>query len=130
LAKRKYKRKTTWRKAPRSAFKPGDPRINRKGREKGSQNRITVDLKQAIINALDRVGGEAWFVSLARKDRRSFSSLIGKLLPTRLTGGEGGPLEVELVNKAQAGLANLTDKELNQLQAILSKVGISGVIPQ
>ena len=39
----------------------------------------------------------------APKDRKPFLSLIGKLLPTQLTGTYGGPLEL-LVQKAQAGL--------------------------
>jgi hypothetical protein len=95
---------------------------------KGTPNKVTTDLRQAIINALDRAGGEEWFLRLARKDKRSFTSLVGKLLPTQVTGKDGGPLELEMIAKAQGGLSNLSEADLKKLQDILTKIGL-GVTP-
>lgn len=124
-----YHRKTATKKAPRTAFKKGDPKNPKKvnpkksGRQKGVQNKFTTDIKQALLNAFNEVGGQDWFKKLATSDKRSFSALIGKLLPTQLTGKDGGPIDL-LVQRAQGGLSNLTDKELETLQILLAKAGL------
>ena len=38
------------------------------GRKKGAANKITTDVKQAILKAFDEVGGAAWLVALAKKE--------------------------------------------------------------
>lgn len=55
------------------------------GRGKGTPNKITSDLRQAILDALNdpRVGGREWLVRLANKDMRSMSNLFGKLIPSK-----------------------------------------------
>lgn len=128
-----YVRKTTTRKAPRTAFKKGGPnpkKLNpgRSGRQKGVQNKFTRDIKEAMLNAFNKVGGEEYLVKAAGKDRRSFMAMLSKLLPTQLTGKDGAPLEV-LVQKASGGLSNLSDKELAQLQVLLAKAGLKGDSP-
>ncbi len=117
---RKTNRKGT---ATKGAFKKGGPKIG--GRKVGTPNKVTVDLKMAILNALDKVGGESWFEGLARRNPKSFTALVGKLLPHQVTGANGNPLAIEMVNKAQAGLSNLNDKELEALQSILAKIGLT-----
>lgn len=127
-----YHRKTEHRKAPRTAFKKGDPNNPKKknpersGRKKGTPNKFTRDIKEALLNAFGRVGGEDYLVKVAEKDRRTFAGLIGKLLPTQLTGKDGGPLEL-LVERAAGGLSNLNDKELATLMSLLDKAGLKGV---
>lgn len=124
-----YQRRTKDRKAPRTAFKKGDPNNPKKkhpersGRQKGVTNKFTRDIKEALLNAFGKVGGEDYLVAVAKADRKAFTSLIGRLLPTQLTGKDGAPLEL-LVTKAQGGLSNLSDKELEQLQTLLAKAGL------
>jgi hypothetical protein len=110
----------TKRRTPRTAFKKGHPPIPGSGRPKGSKNRFTREVKEALINAFNTAGGEAWLVQLASKDRRAFASLLSKLLPNQVTGKDGGPLEHQ-VTMLQAGLAHLTPKELETFQALMNK---------
>lgn len=70
------------------------------GRKKGSQNVVTKALKEAILAALDEVGGQKYLVKVARDDPKTFCSLLGKVLPLQVTGEGDGPLVVEIVKFA------------------------------
>jgi hypothetical protein len=111
------------RKAPSTAFKPGHKRIPGSGRAKGTPNKFTRDVKEALLNAFNRAGGEDYLLKLARRERRTFAALLGKLLPTQVTGRDGEPLEL-LVKRARAGLPKLNDAELKELQRLVVKAGI------
>lgn len=54
------------------------------GRQKGSQNKITKQLKDMILGALDDVGGQAYLAQQAIDEPVAFLGLIGKVLPTTL----------------------------------------------
>ena len=69
-------------------FKKGEPRPANAGRKKGTPNKLTTGLKEAIIGALERAGGEDWLLQLARSDKRTFASLLGRVLPTETTGAD------------------------------------------
>jgi hypothetical protein len=56
------------------------------GRKKGTPNKTTAALKDAILNAFATVGGEAYLVVVAKKDPRTFCTLLGKVLPTTIEG--------------------------------------------
>ena len=62
----------------RGGAKPGE---RRGGRRKGTPNKVTADLKEAIQNAFTKVGGEDYLVRVARKSPETFCRLLGKLLP-------------------------------------------------
>ena len=134
MGRKGYVRKTLDKKAPSTAFKPGDPRINRRGRipvaQGGTPNRINRDIKEMVLSALEKAGGENWFIRLAKaKDKRTFAQLVAKLMPTRLAGHDGGPLDAQ-VQTFQSGLANLNDAELEQFQALMKKItGPKGTPP-
>ena len=66
------------------------------GRKKGSQNKITVELKQMIEGAIEEVGGQKYLVSLARKRPEIFCQLLGRLLPKAVELGFDGSLDVNL----------------------------------
>ena len=51
------------------------------GRKKGSQNKITMEIKDAIKAAFEEVGGVAYLVEQARENPAVFCGLIGKILP-------------------------------------------------
>src|SRR5262249_15170258 len=58
------------------------------GRPPGAANKITKQLKDMILGALDRVGGEEYLAKLAIENSSAFSSLLGKVLPTTLAASE------------------------------------------
>ena len=71
-----------------------------KGRPKGSKNKATAALKDMILKALDGAGGIAYLQRQADENPGPFLSLIGKVLPLQVTGEDGGPLTVQVVNFA------------------------------
>jgi hypothetical protein len=60
----------------------GTPKVpNSGGSRKGRPNKATKALKDMILGALDRAGGEAYLVEQAKKNPNAFLALIGKVLP-------------------------------------------------
>lgn len=79
-----------------------------KGRPKGSLNRTTALLKDAILQAAERAGnkcGDAGMVSYlefqAEANPGPFLSLLGKVLPMQMTGEDGGPIQVVIQRFAE-----------------------------
>ena len=77
------------------------------GRKPGVQNRITTDLKNMILSALEKAGGkgggEAYLEKQAKDNPVAFMSLVGKVLPLQVTG-EGGGAVVITLSKTDADL--------------------------
>ena len=74
-------------------FKPGQSG-NPKGRKKGSKNKLTVALKEAILAAGEAAGGEEGLVGyltrLAVENSSAYASLLGKVLPMTLAPDSDG----------------------------------------
>lgn len=68
-------------KPKRTGFKKGDPKPPNAGRRKGTPNKATTELKKAIMNAFNKVGGEDYLVLVAQEDPKTFCTLLGKVLP-------------------------------------------------
>lgn len=52
------------------------------GRPKGSHNKVTRDLKEMILGALDKAGGVEYLLGQARQPNpTAFLALVGKCLP-------------------------------------------------
>jgi hypothetical protein len=70
-----------------------------KGRPKGSPNKITRTLKEAILEAAEQAGGPEGTVGYLRMQATAnpgpFMSLLGKVLPTQLTGENDGPIKTD-----------------------------------
>jgi hypothetical protein len=65
------------------------------GRQKGTPNKTTALLKDAILQAAEAAGdGDlvAYLTVQARANPAPFMSLLGKVLPLQVTGGDGEPL--------------------------------------
>src|SRR4051812_34198946 len=56
------------------------------GSRKGVPNRVTADVRAMILAALDRVGGEDYLVQQAHNNPKTFLSLLGRIIPTQITG--------------------------------------------
>ena len=69
------------------------------GRAKGTPNKTTALLKDAILIAAEKAGGPGGLVGYlttqASANPAAFMTLLGKVLPTQLTGADGGAIEVK-----------------------------------
>ena len=67
------------------------------GRPKGSLNKTTLQLREMILLALDKLGGSDYLVALGRENSSAYASLLSKVLPSTLSASDsdGGP-NVEL----------------------------------
>jgi hypothetical protein len=64
------------------------------GRPKGSKNKNTAQVKDMILTALSDVGGVKYLVRQAEENPTAFLTLVGKVMPTQVTGDEDNPLRV------------------------------------
>ncbi|MCW1958145.1 MAG: hypothetical protein KIH64_006285 [Mycobacterium sp.] len=63
------------------------------GRKKGVPNKLTSELKEMILQALDGAGGVEYLQGVARSHPGPFLALVGKVLPLQVTGEGGGPVQ-------------------------------------
>lgn len=63
------------------------------GRPKGSQNKVTREIKEMVIEALTAAGGVEYLVDKADSHPAAFLSLVGKTLPLQVTGKDGAPIQ-------------------------------------
>lgn len=75
------------------------------GRPKGSPNKITVTVKEAIAQAFDEVGGVDYLKNIAMTEPAVFCTLLGKLLPMQLenAGGDELIIKIEYESKMSDG---------------------------
>ena len=69
------------------------------GRKKGSKNKITKDLKAAIMGAFSDAGGQKYLARIADDNPKVFCTLLGKILPSELTGKDGGPIQFSKIER-------------------------------
>ena len=69
-------------------FVKGQPRTPGSGRKPGSRNMTSQKLKELVFQALEQQEGGAigYLKTQAVQEPRAFMALIGKLLPTQITG--------------------------------------------
>lgn len=73
------------------------------GRPKGLPNKVTTQLKDMILGALDEAGGVEYLKERARDPRTAsaFLGLVGKVLPMQVSGIDGNAIQtvtrIELV---------------------------------
>ena len=94
-------------------FQPGERPI---GRAKGTPNKITQSVKEAVENAFDKLGGASYLVHVGRNDPRTFCALLSKLLPTKLANADGSPLLAALTELTDAQLEARTARALADAQ--------------
>jgi len=64
------------------------------GRQKGTPNKLTADLKGMILSALDEAGGIEYLRRRADDSPAAFLSLVGKVLPMQVTGDPNNPVSI------------------------------------
>ena len=63
------------------------------GRQKGTSNKVTADLKDMILTALSDEGGVAYLRGIARDQPLAFCTLLGKVLPMTVVGDPEMPVK-------------------------------------
>lgn len=63
-----------------------------KGRPKGSKNKVTGAVKDMVLTALDEAGGPEYLRRQADENPTAFLALLGRIIPTQVTGEDGGPV--------------------------------------
>lgn len=72
----------------------GKTKTSGQGRPKGVPNKVTGQLKEMILQALDGAGGVEYLQAQASANPGPFLTLIGKVLPLQLTGANEGAIEL------------------------------------
>lgn len=75
-------------------------RTSGQGRKKGTPNKATAAIKDMIIKALENAGGVRYLTKQAKENPTAFMGLLGKVLPMQVTGADGGPLAITVVDFA------------------------------
>jgi hypothetical protein len=94
-------------------FQPGERPI---GRAKGTPNKITLSVREAIERAFENLGGASYLEHVGRNDPRTFCALLSKLLPTKLANADGSPLLAALTELTDAQLEARTARALADAQ--------------
>lgn len=61
---------------------------------KGSPNQIPRAVKEMVRQALNKSGGVSYLVKQAKANPTAFLTLVGKLIPTEVSGPEGEPIAI------------------------------------
>lgn len=69
------------------------------GSRKGKPNKETKALREMILAALDRAGGERYLFEQAKQNPNAFMTLIGKVLPTQITGDPNAPVAISEIRE-------------------------------
>ena len=66
------------------------------GRPQGIPNKLTADVKAAILEAFENAGGASYLLTVAQSSPQVFCALLGKVMPTQvsMTDADGGPAEI------------------------------------
>jgi hypothetical protein len=94
-------------------FQPGERPV---GRSKGTPNKITLSVREAVERAFERLGGASYLEHVGRTDPRTFCALLSKLLPTKLANADGSPLLAALTELTDAQLEARTARALADAQ--------------
>ena len=85
------------------------------GRPKGKPNKLTHDVKEMVLTALNEAGGAEYLRKQADKNPGAFLVLVGKLLPKQITGEDGAPLSLCTPQFVINPVRSMSDDELYQI---------------
>lgn len=52
------------------------------GRKKGTPNKMTLTVKQSVLDAFEEVGGADFLVGVAHEDPKTFCAMLAKIIPS------------------------------------------------
>jgi hypothetical protein len=68
----------------------------RGGRQKGTTNKLSGDVKAMILKALDMKGGADYLIAQADLNPVAFMGLVGKVLPMTVVGDPDNPTHTKV----------------------------------
>ena len=89
----------------RAEIKTGGRRKGTKktgGRQKGARNKVTINLKEMILRALDEAGGYKYFLKQSEINPVAFMAMLSKVLPLQIHGANNVLLIEQLCVAANA----------------------------
>lgn len=95
-----------------------------RGRPKGSKNKLTADVKEAILLAFKKIGGKRYLVHVAQYHPAVFCALLGKILPAEVKAEiadlreSGDGVQEVIVRTRVEAAALMGPKELPDVPAI------------
>ena len=87
------------------------------GSRKGRPNKVTRELKDMVLGALQDAGGQAYLASQAQANPGAFLSLIGKILPMQVAGKDSAPITPPAIDAS-----NLSPQEREAMRTLLLKM--------
>jgi hypothetical protein len=85
------------------------------GRVKGSKNKVTRELKEMILTALDHAGGKdggiGYLVKQANDNPSSFLALVGKIIPLTVAGDQNNPVRMLIMELGGNTFAPVPDDD-------------------
>jgi hypothetical protein len=98
-------------------MKYAEGRVKAGGRVAGTSNRITRELKEMILTALDESGGVDYLVRQAEQNPVAFLTLLGKVLPLQTKSESSGrPTNIRIrVFSDNDYIDSVANKELEHL---------------
>lgn len=86
------------RKAPRSAWKKGKAKTG--GRKKGTPNKFDGTMKQAVMEAFQKLGGPDFLVRIGKSkapaNKRAMIGLFSKMIPMEVSADVTGAIVVQV----------------------------------
>ena len=76
----------------------GSPKTG--GRKKGTSNKITADVREAILEAFHMAGGVEYLRALAFSDPKAFCTLLAKIIPAKVAGDEENPSALRVTRRS------------------------------
>jgi hypothetical protein len=75
-------------------FKKGEPRPEKAGRKEGSQNKLTVTIKECVLDVFNRLQGEPKvnMFDWAKTEPTEFYKIAAKLIPAEITAKVEGKI--------------------------------------
>jgi hypothetical protein len=88
---------------------------NLTGRAKGTPNKFTTFLKEAMQTSFERLGGPAYLEEVGRRDPKTYCALLSKMFPRQ-----------DKPNQSSEGaVSTLSDAEIRQRVAGMLREGLS-----
>lgn len=69
------------------------------GSRKGRPNKVTADIRTMVRAALDGAGGVNYLKIQAKANPAAFLTLVGKIIPQRVEGHDGGAIKVDVSHR-------------------------------
>lgn len=83
------------------------------GRKKGTKNKVTRNIKEALLQSFEHIGGFEYLATQAYENPTAYMSLLAKLLPTQLEGSAENPIRLNLSKIDDDVLRQLLDARLD-----------------